>query len=159
MASIFRTLRFRIAMACFAWIALFQVGLTVLLPIARDAFVISVVDRRLDQVGENLVRQAQAGASVAELVNTSASHDEDPSSVRIRVMSQDGPSLGTCPPTSPGAWEGARSRSPAGRARGHNDSALRVSWPIPMAGRTRISRPRFRSGQLMGSRTNCGKCS
>jgi signal transduction histidine kinase len=90
MASIFRTLRFRIAMGCFIWVSLFQVALTVLLPIARDSFVVSAVDERLKQVGEHLVQRAQAGTAVSDLANTSTSRDEDPSAVRIQIKGQDG---------------------------------------------------------------------
>jgi signal transduction histidine kinase len=85
MPSIFRTLRFRIAAAFFLWTGLIQVALFIGLPVARDAYMIDAVDRRLRQVGESLVTSAQEGAAPADMLATTGLRSADPSAVQVRI--------------------------------------------------------------------------
>src|SRR4051812_22098665 len=110
MPSIFRTLRFRIAAAFFLWTGLIQVALFIGLPVARDAYLIDAVDRRLNHMGESLVSAAQAGAPPSDLVATTALRSADPSALQVRIEGPDGAVLATS--------EGARELPRADRA-GH----------------------------------------
>ncbi len=51
-----RTLRFRLAAAFFIWTGLFQLGLAIALPLAREVYVRREVERRLDDAIPKLVR-------------------------------------------------------------------------------------------------------
>src|SRR5262245_34441853 len=85
MPSIFRTLRFRIAAAFFLWTGLIQVALFVGLPVARDAYLIDAVDRRLNQMGQSVVFAAEGGTPPTTLVATTALRSADPSALQVRV--------------------------------------------------------------------------
>jgi signal transduction histidine kinase len=90
MPSIFRTLRFRIAAAFFLWTGLIQVALFIGLPVARDAYVIDAVDKRLQHVADTLMESARGGAPPAELVSATGARSTDPSAVQVRVEDASG---------------------------------------------------------------------
>jgi signal transduction histidine kinase len=85
-----RTLRFRIAAAFFLWTGLIQVALLLSLPVARDAFVIDGVDRRLGEVGSSLVAAAERGTPANSLIMGSAISDPDPNAIQVQVRDEAG---------------------------------------------------------------------
>jgi signal transduction histidine kinase len=95
MSSFFRTLRFRIAAAFFLWTGLIQLALMLGLPIARDAYVMDVVDRRLEHLGGLLVQAAERGTSETELVAMAGTSESDPFALQVRIEDETGKALAT----------------------------------------------------------------
>jgi len=82
-----RTLRFRLAAAFFIWTGLFQLGLAVALPLAREVFVRREVERRLTVTVPEVVRTLREGglAALQERVNI-VRLDKDAFEVEVRTL-------------------------------------------------------------------------
>lgn len=87
MPPLVRTLRFRLALAFFIWTGLFQLGLAIALPLAREVFVRREVEHRLDEAVPEIVRVLRE-SKLGDIQSRLSSADLDRAGLAIEVRDE-----------------------------------------------------------------------
>jgi len=89
-----RTLRFRLALAFFIWTGLFQLGLVIALPLAREVFVRREVEQRLEDAVPRIVQSLRDGG-LGDLQTRLQSSELDRAGLTIEVRNAQNVAIGT----------------------------------------------------------------